>query len=134
MKDLKQIAILCFLSDIGISIWSYFKLTNYDEYLKIAKPLIGSPDLEVQLYQIMIQTFTFTLLLFLAFHLVIYILLWKEKKYSVKYLRFYTFMAAISAIFMIPYYGAYAAIIPLIIYVMSFIALGKWLKATAPKA
>ncbi len=131
MKDKKQIAVLCFLSDVAISIWSYFKLTNYDEYLKLVKPMIGSPDLAVQFYKIMIQAFTFTLLLFLAFHLIIYILLLKEKKYSIKYLYYYTLMAAISALLMIFSYNAYVAIIPLIIYVLSFIALGKWLKTLA---
>lgn len=129
MKDIKQVAVLCFLSDIGISIWSYLKLTNYDEYLKLAKPIIGSPDLEIQLYQILIQSFTFTLLLFLFFHLAIYLLLWKKKAYSIKYLRFYTFTAAISCLLMIVSYGAYLTIIPLAIYILSFITLGKTLKS-----
>lgn len=130
MKDTKQIAFLCFLSDVGISLWSYFKFTNYDEYLKAVKPLIGSPDLEVQLYQVLLQSFTFTLLLFLTFHLIIYILLLKRKIYVIKYLRFYTFMAAISALLMIISLAAYIALLPLVIYALSFIALGKMLKET----
>lgn len=76
----------------------------------------------------MMQSFTFTLILFLLFHLIIYILLWKEKKYAIKYVRFYTFMAALSALLMIYPLQAYVAIIPLIIYVMSFKILGKVLK------
>lgn len=133
MKDTKQIAILCFLSDIGISLWSYFKFTNYDEYQKIAKPIIGSPDLEVQLYQVLLQSLTFSLLLFLVFHLIIYVLLWKEKKYALKYVRFYSFMAAVSALLMMTSVGFLVAFIPLCIYVLSFLALGKLLKNSPDK-
>jgi hypothetical protein len=129
MKDTKQIAILCFLSDVGISLWSYFKFTNYDEYLKLVKPITTSPDLQTQIYQILLQSFTFTLLLFLSFHLIIYILLWKKKVYAIKYIRFYTFMAAISAVLLVASsFNNIVAIIPLIVYVMSFKALGKILK------
>lgn len=128
MKDTKQIAVVCFLADVGLSLWSYFKLTNYDDYLKVAKPLLGSPDLEVQFYQVILQTFTFTLFIFLAFHLVIYVMLWKKRKYALKYVRVYSLLAAISAALMITSLSALVAIVPLIIYVLSFIALGKLLK------
>lgn len=127
----KHIAILCFLSDIGISLWSYFRLTNYDYYLKTVKPIIGSPDLQTQLYQVLLQSFTFSLLLFLAFHLIIYILLWKEKKYALKYVRFYTFMAAISCVLMLTSFSALVVLVPLTVYVLGFINTGKILKEKA---
>ncbi|MFA6238213.1 MAG: hypothetical protein WC635_12845 [Bacteriovorax sp.] len=129
MKETKQIAILCFLSDVGLSLWSYFKLTSFEHFKTSIQPYIDSPDFQLQVYQIVMQSFTFTLLLFLSFHLIIYILLWKEKKYAIKYIRFYSFMAALSALLMIYPLQAYIAVVPLIIYFMSFKELGKVLKA-----
>ncbi|MDO9184092.1 MAG: hypothetical protein Q7U04_16885 [Bacteriovorax sp.] len=126
-KDRKQIAILCFLADLGIAIWSYEKIKNYDEYLKIAKPIINSPDFQVQIYAVLLQTFIFSMLLFLVFHIVIYFLYVREVKYAVKYVRFYTFMAALSAGIMI-FSGAPVALIPFLIYLLSFIAVGKQIK------
>jgi hypothetical protein len=120
----KQIAIFCFLSDVALSIWSYFKFTNYDEYIKAVRPYIGSPDFELQIYQVMLQSFTFFLLIFLIFHLVIYFLFWKQKLYAIKYVRFYVLMAAISSILML-LSGYLIALIPLIIYTLSFNFLRK---------
>lgn len=131
MKDLKQIAILCFLSDVGISVWSYNQLTNYDEYVKSAKAVIPSPDLQLQVYQILLQSFTFSLLIFLIFHLIIYILLWREKLYAIKYVRFYTIMAALSALIMIISLKSPVVLIPLAIYVLSYKSINTWLKDTA---
>ncbi|MDD4974757.1 MAG: hypothetical protein PHY93_10430 [Bacteriovorax sp.] len=128
LKDKKQIAILCFLADLGISVWSYEKIKNYDEYLKIVKPMVDSPDFQVQIYAVLLQSFIFSMLIFLVFHLVIYFLFVRETKYAIKYVRFYTFMAAISAGIMI-FSGVIVAIIPLIIYTLSFISVGKSLKA-----
>jgi amino acid transporter len=124
MKDKKKIALLCFLTDLGLSIWSYVLVKNYDEYLKIVKPMIDSPDFQVQLYAVVLQTFIFSALIFLVFHLFIYLLFIREVKYAIKYVRFYTFMAAISAgIMMIT--GYVMAIIPLIIYVLCFTSVKK---------
>ena len=140
MKSRKQIALLCFLSDLGLGVWSYYKTTNYEEYLKMSKEVasqagpykqvLDSPDFQVQLYQVILQSLTFSLLLFLTFHLVIYILFWKEKKYATKYLRFYTFMAALSCVIML-FYKMFIGVVPLIIYALSFMEIGELLKASA---
>jgi hypothetical protein len=114
-KDSKQIAILCFLADLGISVWSYEKIKNYDEYLKIVKPMIDSPDFQVQIYGVLLQSFIFSMLIFLVFHLVIYFLFVRETNYAVKYVRFFS--------------GVMVAILPFIIYTLSFISVGKSLKA-----
>ena len=114
-----------------MSIWSYEKIKNYDEYLKIVKPMIDSPDFQVQIYAVLLQSFIFTMMIFLIFHVVIYILFVREVKYAIKYVRFYTFMAALSAAIMI-FSSMYIGIIPLIVYSLSYIAISKSLKATAP--
>jgi hypothetical protein len=125
LKDKKKIALLCFLADLGISIWSYQMVKNYDEYLKIVKPMIGSPDFQVQLYAVILQTVLFSLLIFLSFHAIIYFLFARNGKYAKKYVRFYTFMAALSCLIMI-FSGYIIALIPLIIYALCFIAVGKF--------
>ena len=94
--------------------------------------MIDSPEFQVQIYDVMLQSFIFSILLFLVFHLVIYFFLIREKIYAIKYVRFYTFMAAISAGIMI-FSGALVGIIPLIIYGLSFISIGKSQKASAQK-
>jgi hypothetical protein len=53
----------------------------------------------------------------------------REIKYAIKYIHFYTFMAALSAGIMI-FSGTLVAIIPLVIYALSFISIGKSLKAS----
>ena len=124
LKDKKQVALLCFLADVGLAYWSYQYIKNYDEYLKIVKPIVNSPDFQVQLYAVVLQSFIFSMLIFLALHLIIYILFLRNVKYAIKYVRYYSFMAAVSAGIMI-FTGYLVAIIPCLIYLLSFLAVGK---------
>lgn len=133
IKNKASIALLSFLTDIALSLWSYYKLTNYDEYLKDIKQMVDSPDFQVQIYQIMLKTLTFSLILFLAFHLVIYVLFWKEKKYATKYLRFYTFMAVASCVIMVAT-KIYLAVIPAFIYGICFTSIGPLKKSQTPSS
>jgi hypothetical protein len=127
MKERKHIALICLMTDLALSVWSYFNLTNYEEYIKAVQPMISSPDFQVQIYQVFLQTLTFTLSLFLLFHLIIYYFFWKEKNYATKYVYYYTFMAVVSCLFMI---GSqiYWAIFPMAVYGMSFVATKKMTK------
>ena len=127
IKSKIHIATYCFITDVILSLWSYFKLTNYDEYLKQVKSITTSPAIQLQVYQMMLQWFTVTVILFLIFHLVVYFYFWKVKVSAVKYVRFYTFTAAVSSLFMIAS-GFYIGVLPVIIYGASFIATGKILK------
>ena len=95
IKSKIHIATYCFITDVILSLWSYFKLTNYDEYLKQVKSITTSPAIQLQVYQMMLQWFTVTVILFLIFHLVVYFYFWKVKVSAVKYVRFYTFTAAV---------------------------------------
>lgn len=124
IKDKLKIALLCFFTDLSLSVWSYFKLTNYDDYLKAVKPMVDSPDFRVQLYQVLLQSLTFSLILFLAIHLIIYLLFWKEKKYALKYVHFYTALASLSCLIMI-FSNMPWAVIPLFIYGLSFLSVRK---------
>lgn len=120
----RQTALLAFLADLGLSIWTYFKLTNYDEYLKAVKPYLSSPDFQIQIYQVLLQTFTFTILIFLTLHIAIYWTYIKEKKWAMKYVRAYSFLAALSAVLMV-LSGLWAGLIPLILYTVVFIQSKK---------
>jgi hypothetical protein len=130
VKDKKQIAFYCFFTDVVIAVWSYYKATNYDEYVKAIKNVVNSPDYQVQLYQVILQTMTFSLALFLAFHLIIYFMLIKEKTYAIKYLRFYTFSAALSCVLML-FGKIFIGIIPFFIYGQAFRLLNNSLKEKA---
>ena len=124
LKSFKQIAFFCFIADLAITIWSYYQIKNYDAYLKIVKPMIDSPDFQVQIYAVLLQSFLFSALLFLAIHAVIYILFIKKIKYSIKYVRFYTLLAAVSSAIMI-FTGYPIAMLALIIYALAFYSTGR---------
>lgn len=127
MEERKKLALLSFISDLSLSFWSYFSLTNYEEYLKKISPMVSSPDFQIQIYQVLLQTLTFSLSLFMVFHLVIYILYWKEKSYATKYVYYYSFMAALSCLLMLVG-QIYLAIIPLILYSFIFVKTKKMIK------
>ncbi|MBP9681717.1 MAG: hypothetical protein KBD76_09955 [Bacteriovorax sp.] len=127
MEERKNLALLSFISDLSLSLWSYFSLTNYEEYLKTISPMVSSPDFQIQIYQVLLQTLTFSLSLFMVFHLVIYILYWKEKSYATKYVYYYSFMAALSCLLMLVG-QIYLAIIPLILYSFIFVKTKKMIK------
>ena len=133
IKSKIHIATYCFITDIILSVWSYFKLTNYDEYQKQVKVITTSPEIQMQVYQMMLQWFTVTVILFLIFHLAIYYYFWKEKISAIKYVRFYTFMAALSGLLMIAS-GLYIGLIPLLIYSASFIGTSKILNEFKSKS
>lgn len=116
----RQTALLCFLTDLGLSLWAYFQLTNYDEYVKRTKPVLNSPDFQIQIYQVLLQSFTFALMLFLGFHGVVYWLYSKEKKWAHKYVRIYSFIAVFGCSFLL-FLGAWGALLPLAAYAFVFV-------------
>jgi len=120
----RQTALLCFLTDVGLSLWSYFKFTNYDEYVKSVRPYLASPDFQIQLYQVLLQSLTFSILLYLGFHIVVYWLYSKGKPWAVKYVRIYSSLAALSC-FMMIVSQLWAGILPLVIYSWVFVQSRK---------
>lgn len=116
----RQTALLCFLTDLGLSLWGYWRLTNYDEYVKSVNPVLTSPDFQVQIYQVLLQSFTFAIMLFLSFHGVVYWLFSKEKKWARKYVRIYSFFAFISCLFLV-FFGFWGGLIPSAAYALVFV-------------
>ena len=122
---------LCFIADVLMSIWSYFKVSNYDEFIKYIQISVDSPDFQLQLYKIFLQTMTFVLILFVILHAVIYVFYFKEKKLAQKYVRMYSAMAALSAFSLIFTSHIWLMIVPTLIYSYIFWEVTQKLKATS---
>lgn len=112
------------LSDIGLSLWLYFKAGNYTEYLKYASTITDSPDFQVQLYKVYLQSLTFGLLLFVATHIVIYALYWKEFKAAKLYVKFYTAFSSMGCLILAVAETPYA-LLPAMIYGLSYYTTAK---------
>ncbi len=120
----RNTALLALFTDLAVSIWSYFQLSNYSEYVKTVKPYLDSPDFQLQIYQVLVQSLTFSLLLFLIFHLAIYWQYNKSKKWAILYVRVYTLLAALLSIILV-FSQVWAGIIPLLIYSWLFLCAKK---------
>jgi hypothetical protein len=123
LKDKKQIALLCFLADIGIAYWSYQQINNYKEFQRVAGNTLD-PEMLLQIYGLIMDGFMLSMAIFLILHAVIFLLFVRESVYATKYVRFYTFMAALSAALMI-FSGYYIGIIALIVYGVAYVSIGK---------
>lgn len=124
MKDKRLIALTCFLADIFLSVWSYQQMKDYDAYKKIVRPLIASPEVQRQIYETLLQGLSMTIAIFLGLHFIIFFIFVNGSKFAAKYVRFYSFMAALSCAIMI-FSGSFIAILPLMAYAYCFIFTGK---------
>lgn len=123
MKDKKQIALLCLLADIGIAYWSYQQISNYNEFKRVAGNTID-PEMLAQIYGLIMDGFMISMAVFLILHAVIFLLFIRESIFATKYVRFYTFMAALSAALMI-FSGYYVGFLALLTYGIAFVSIGK---------
>ncbi len=114
----------CLFSDIALSSWIYFRATNYDEYVKYVKIITESPDFQVQLYRVYMQSLTFGLLLFLATHLIIYFLYWKEYNSARVYLKFYCIFSSAGCLLLALVETA-MGIVPMLLYGVSYYFIAK---------
>jgi uncharacterized protein YxeA len=121
---------LCLITDVLMSVWSYFKVSNYDEFIKYIQISVDSPDFQLQLYKIFLQTLIIVLALFIILHIVIYVFYFKEKKMAQKYVRLYSAMAALSAVSLIFTSHIWLMIIPTLIYAYIFWEVTQKLKST----
>lgn len=92
------VPLLAFLTDAALSLYTYLICTNYDQYKKYAKVAITDPEFQLELYKVIVQTFTFVLLLFLIFHLIIYVLYYRNVKFARQYVKFYLILALVSLV------------------------------------
>lgn len=92
------VPVLAFATDSALAFYTYLLCTNYDQYKKYAKLVSGDPDFQLEFYKVIVQTLTFVLLLFLFFHLIIYILYYRNIKFARQYVKLYLILALVSLI------------------------------------
>lgn len=103
-----------FCADLSLSLFLYLNATNYREYLEVSGKKIESTHFQIQLYQLLLQSLTFTLFIFLIAQALIYTLAFKEKSYSEKslrYLKFFSFFGMTLSTLVAAFYSIYFIIL-----------------------
>lgn len=122
----------CLMCDIGLSLWFYFRATNYNEYIKYIKTITDSPDFQVQLYRVYMQSLTFGLLIFIGAHLVVYFLFWKDYRAAQVYLKYYSVCSSAGCLLITIYETAYA-VVPMFIYGFAYYFIAKMIPKSSAK-
>lgn len=120
----------CYLTDITLIAWVYFRATNYNRYTDKIGSQIDSPDFQIQLYKVVLQSLTFALLLFLAAQTVVYILAWKKFRGAYMYLKFFSVFGFVVA-FGIAVTSSAFAMLPMIIYIGGYYVFSKLFKESS---
>lgn len=124
----KKLAMLtCYMTDLTLMAWLYFKATNYGQYTKNFGKNFDSPDFQVQFYKIILQSLTFALLLFLAAQTLVYILAWRKFTAAYLYLKYFAILGFVMGLIILVTSSAFA-ILPMIIYVGGYYVFSKLFK------
>jgi hypothetical protein len=130
-KDQKTLAVLtCYFSDVALLSWIYFKATNYEDYAKKAKVALDSPDFQIQLYRVLVQSLTFALLLFVLAQTIVYILYWRNLRSAQLYLKYFAIVAA-AACTVIAFESTAFALLPFVIYCFGYYVFAGSIKPLA---
>ena len=117
----------CYLSDLTLGSWIYFRATNYTRYSENIAGKIDSPDFQIQLYRIVLQSLTFALLLFLIAQTAIYIMASRNFRSAYLYLKFFAVLGFVVA-FAITITNSAYALLPMIIYIGGYYIFSKLFK------
>jgi hypothetical protein len=109
-KNSKLLTILiCILGDTTFFFWVYYTFAKLDRFKQLlAQALtihqmtlqdVAESDL-LQLYNVMVNTLLSAIVFFAFFHLIVYALFYFEKKTSIRYVKFVSWMALLTAPFM----------------------------------
>lgn len=120
----------CYLTDLTLIAWLYFRATNYGRYTHNLEGKVDSPDFQIQLYKVLLQSLTFALLLFLAAQTVVYIMAWKKKRAAYLYLKFFSVFGFVVAFIIAVLSSAYA-LLPMLIYIGGYYVFSKLLKESS---
>ena len=103
-----------------MAFYTYFALSNFNEFKKIIILSTGvdSPDLQLQLYQLFLQTLAFVSIILIVIHLIIYFFFYKEKKFAKAYVKYYSILASLSLIISAFTMRLYTLLIPALIYLI----------------
>lgn len=120
----------CFLSDMTLIAWLYYQATNYQNFNVIAKNAINSPDFQIQLYKVILQSLTFLLLLFVLAQSAVYIMAIKNMRAAYLYLKIFSVVGFALALLISISHSLYA-LLPALFYLLGYYTFAKIFKETA---
>jgi hypothetical protein len=120
----------CYLTDITLIAWLYFRATNYGRFTNTVAESIDSPDFQIQLYKILLQSLTFALLLFLLAQSVVYVMAWRKIRAAYLYLKFFSVFGFVVA-FIIAVLSSVYALLPMLIYIGGYYVFSKLFKESS---
>ncbi|NOT78777.1 MAG: hypothetical protein HOP07_07200 [Bacteriovoracaceae bacterium] len=120
----------CFLSDMTLIAWIYYQATNYQNFNVIAKSAINSPDFQIQLYKVILQSLTFLLLLFILAQSAVYIMAIKKMRAAYLYLKIFAVVGFALALLISISHSLYA-LLPALFYLLGYYTFAKIFKETA---
>lgn len=130
-KQQKFLAIaLNYLSDLTLMAWLYYMATNYNNYGEIAKKNIDSPDFQIQLYKVLLQSLTFFLLVFILSQTVVYILAARNMRAAFLYLKFFSVFGFASFFFITIIHSGFG-LLPMVIYLFGYYVFSKLFKESS---
>ena len=124
-KEAKIITTIgCFLSDVTILAWLYWQATNYEHFGELASKAMNSPNFQVQLYKVLLQSLTFFLLLFLAAQFSVYLMAAKKFRAAYLYLKFFSVIGFAFSI-LISFSNSFYALCPALFYLAGYYHFAK---------
>lgn len=122
----------CFLSDMTLVAWAYYQATNYQNFNVLAKNAINSPDFQIQLYKVILQSLTFFLFLFILAQSAVYIMAIKKMRAAYLYLKFFA-VVGFAFTLLITITHSFYALMPACFYLLGYYTFAKTFKDTAVK-
>ena len=113
--------------------WLYYMATNYNNYGEIAKKNIDSPDFQIQLYKVLLQSLTFFLLVFILSQTVVYILAARNMRAAFLYLKFFSVFGFASFFFITIIHSGFG-LLPMVIYLFGYYVFSKLFKESSAVA
>lgn len=120
----------CYLTDLTLIAWLYFRATNYGRYTDGVVSKVDSPDFQIQLYKVLLQSLTFALLLFLIAQTVVYVMAWKKVRAAYLYLKFFSVFGFVVGFVIVILSSAYA-LLPMLIYIGGYYVFSKLFKESS---
>ncbi len=120
----------CYLCDLTLGSWIYYRATNFTTYSENIASKIDSPDFQIQLYKIMLQSLTFALILFLIAQTAVYIMAWRKFRTAYFYLKFFSVLGFVLGFFITVTNSAFA-MLPMVIYVGGYYVFSKLFKESS---
>lgn len=116
-----QVLSIC---DIGLAIFTYFSISNFEEFKAIFMKYSDDNSVEfiMDVYKLFMQTVIFTALIMVIAHLIIYYYYYKDKKFAQVYVKFYSILAGVSLLASAALMNQFILLVPAALY---FFALFK---------